>query len=241
MLKIVAVVLVFVFMTANVFAQETLLGVADPVSTTVPIVPEPFEKILKGYENEKFDDVSKPNVGSVYNQASGVESFAGSRLIVDAARNWIFTRKEEKFRALAKAFKPRLQKEFGMIFLGRGLTVVISHPFYDEEAGAYQKWYDCVASSNDNEDEDKSVDKPIGSENVLYKIYYWPEFRSGRDGSCKDSFHNLSKLYGVSELSVDDLHVLGFLARRETAHQNNSKFLSAEVIRQVVQEIFDEE
>lgn len=199
-----------------------------------PAVPRQFAEILESYRGWKPQDEKDFDANSLDNWATHGLRVRG-RLLLGAARNWLSTRSEARFKELAAAYKSELRGVFELLFVGRGMQVVFATPYSADIHDIYGSWYDCISRTKGGRGE------PVGDDRVLAQLWFEDGTKKGSDNECADDLRSLSRMYGVGELSKDDLYAIGFLSRRHAANVNNPRLISAETVRQVVHEIFDED
>lgn len=201
--------------------------------TAASKIPEQFRKIVEIYRGWK------PDYGyDIENLATHAQNSFDS-IVLDAARNWIFTRSEKTLRTIAIAEAKGLNELFGTIFLGRGVGLAFTKEYGEEVDRRYGVWYACIARQKIS-DTDHDL---IGEKGVLRWVSWQKEtsMLKGTDGTCATPYMGLSRYYGVEDLGTDNIMVVGFLHRRFAANANNPKFISAEVVRKLVHEIMDGE
>ncbi len=223
---------------AALVLAATLTGAAQAQDKgKITGMPAQFAAMIDIYRGWKPAHTEEPFANSIYNWGTHVR-YEFDSLKRDALRNWVFTRPEGIFRSLATGNAETLKQVFGTVFLARGVGIVFTKSYTADVNGMYASWYDCIAKSMWDDG-----NEPVGEKLVLAYINWGRgEARSiGSKGECKDKFGALSDYYGSTELSVDDLSSVGFLHRRYVAKQKNPKFIDAEVIREMIHQVFDSE
>lgn len=205
------------------------------IVTAKPSIPPQFNVLVEAYRDWKPEYTEEPFANSVFNWANrAFEVVDYKRVLVSAARNWLFMRSEQSFKNLVAAYKTEAQELFGTIYLSRAMQTVFSKAYTAEVDTLYADWYRCLTSS-------KATSDSFVGEEVLHHVNNNDRQVVGFDGECTSALREVSLYYGVVQLSVDDLTALGFLHRRHIAHANNPRFVSAEVIRKAVYGTFEEE
>jgi len=222
------------FFSAKAQAQTAPTnGTKASTAAKVIVVPEQFKSIFDNYRGwtTRYPNIDYSN--SISNWAYKTKQDI-SATVMAATRNWLFMQTEERFAALASANSGEIKAVFGTIYLASGVHLVFSTPFTQEIDQMYRNWFNCMGKVKWNLGEspytiDDRVLTWINNGNSL----------GGWEGECKTQINLLSLQYGVSELTAEDLHAIGFLSRRHLANQKNSKFLKAELIRKTIGDLFD--
>lgn len=233
---------------AGILAGNALANAEPPVRTTsMPSakaieVPAEYMQFFESYRGWKSANES---VDSYY--ANSLENWAIHALNkvgrngIAAIRNWLFTRGEDRVRQLAMAYKTDLVNIFSKQFNLRGMHIVFAQPFTGDTDALYRVWYDCAAKLKIWPDSSSNSDELIGN-HVLMWTNSWEEktfTRMTSGGACNAEFGALSDHYGVERLSADDIYAVGFLSRRHADNKRSAKFVSAEFIRKLVNDIYD--
>jgi|GEM_PF-5122475 len=207
-----------------------------PKAKTSPAVqlPEQFKTIFDGYRGWRtaYPQISYSN--SISNWALRAHELATSTVRA-AARNWLFMQTEERFAALVSANSSEIKSVFGTIYLASGVHLVFSTPFTQQIDQMYRNWFACMGKTKWN------IEKEYPAL-IEDRVHTWLDTDrplGGWSGECKFEISQLSNQYGVAELSVDDIHAIGFLSRRHLANQKNPKFLKAEFVRKTIGDLFD--
>ena len=153
--------------------------------------------------------------------------------MISTARDWAFSRSELELRRLAASYKIDLESLFARLYYAKGLRVVTARPFTSSTQHLYLSWYDCVAKSA------SLKESFAGQFGVLsYINYNFDEEGLTAKAECRRQFLALATEYGVPHLTADQLTVVGFFSRREKAHAESGQYLSAEVIRKIINDVF---
>ena len=197
-------------------------------------VPAEYMAVFDSYRGWVPEYQTEPFGNSLMNWALHAKEVA-KVTGVNAIRNWLFTRGEDRIRQLVLANKGDLKSMFGGLFNTRGMHLVFSQPYTGDTDVLYRNWYDCLSKTKRGQ-----LDMVVGDE-VLAWINWFEEHKAGVDGQCKSDLESLAGHYGVATLSTDDFTAIGFLSRRHAANKLNQKFASAEFLRKLVHDIFDED
>ena len=215
--------------------------VSAPAQQKNVAVPAEYMVLLDSYRGWKSanESVDSNYANSVHNWAIHALNEVGKTGIT-AVRNWLFTRGEDRIRALATVNKEDLRAVFGKQFNLRGMHIVFAQLFTGDTNVLYRSWYECAAKLK-LFPEHQGSDRLVG-DLVLMWVNSWDEKTFERvtyAGERMSDFGALSAHYGVERLSADDITAVGFLSRRFTANRLNPKFVSAEFLRKLVHDIFD--
>jgi len=231
MRNLIATALAFVFISFGLGAASAQTTLERPVvgQSAKPVeAPSQFLAILGAYQGWVPNTAGRFDAYSIRNFALRARLVYTPTLLA-AARNWLFLQTEERFLGLAATYGGLVKAIFGDLYLARGIHVVFSVPYAPGVDGLYQNWYDCMSLL-------KQGEYTVGD-----RVLSWITGvqLAGNDNECRSEFKDLSAYYGVAELTSDDLNAAGFLHRRFLANEKNSKFLSAEVIRKAIGDLFD--
>lgn len=219
---------------APAHAQEvkTRPSIAD-TQVRAPVVPKDFQKILAGYKDWKPTYETEPFANSVYNWSNRARETVDDTDGVSNAAAWLFSLSESRFNALVSASTGLLRTVFGPIYKERNVRAVLMVPYTGDIDAKYAAWYACMAKVPGYNGE------PVGEQYVLAEINWREDRTAGPKNECQEPLVELAKPYKVSELTVDELMVVGFLHRRFAANQKDQKLLSAEAIRKAMHEVFN--